>query len=351
MNYLSKLLPVLFRGLFLLFPLVVSAQAPTYSLSWYKTSCSTAAGTPTELRVDIEPFAAGTTYVCELHNDPNPSGGQSSNPLLGAVTLKGTYTTSNVNVIIDAFFANAEYKKSYYVKVYPQTALSQSRVQYIDVQRLIPSAGSYVTNVNYNVSTTPEFCNSSAVNMDILLTTTGTTVGHLYTWTSSTGATIATPNSQNPTVPIYINGNSGPKHQYQVQINDVAGCAKVISNIEYNPPQPFTGLSVAIKPFGFFSPECGDIAAEVLNAPTNGSYIYEWYNSNGSLYQTSLRPSIEGLKPSSSYFVRLKTPAGCLLQTLPSFQTPDAISCTIGTITGDPCVCLLYTSPSPRDRG
>ncbi|MGH1336865.1 MAG: RHS repeat domain-containing protein [Aureispira sp.] len=336
MNYLHKILPVLLGGLFLLCPLILSAQIPTYNLSWYKTSCSTAAGTPTELRVDIEPFAAGTTYVCELYEDLNPSGGQSSNPSL--ISLLGSYTTSNVDVIIDAFFANAKYKKSYYVKVYPTGNLSQSRVQYIDVQRLIPSAGSYVTNVNYDVSTTPEFCNPSAVNMDILLTTIGTTVGHLYTWTSPTGATIATPNSQNPTVPIYINGNSGPKHQYQVQINDVAGCDKVIHNIEYNPPQPFTGLSVAIKPFGFFSPECGDIAAEVLNTPIGTSYIYEWYNSNGSLYQRGIQPQIQGLKPSSSYFVRLKTPAGCLLQTLPSFQTPDAINCTIGTITGDPCV-------------
>ena len=322
-------------GLLLLGSLSATAQAPTYTLSWYKNSCSTLQGTPTEVRVDIDPFTAGTSYVCELYANPNPLGGQSSNPALGAVLE--TYTTSTVDVIIDGLFTTTAYKNSYYVKVYPAGNPSLSTLQYIDVQRLVPSAGSFLGNVHYEVSTTPVNCVSSN-QMDIIINTTRTTVGHLYTWTSPTGATITNPNSQNITVPIYINGTSGAKHQYNLQITDPAGCAQVINNIEFNPPQPLTGLEVDIKPFGTFSPECMDIAAEILNTPVGITYVYEWYNSDGTLFASGLHPSVQGLNPSSNYHVKIKTSAGCLLQTLPSFQTPDAMSYTIGAITGDPCV-------------
>lgn len=335
MNYLSKILLACLSGLLLLGSLSATAQAPSYSLSWYKNSCSTLPGTPTEVRVDISPFTAGTTYVCELYANPNPLGGQSTNPNLGAVLE--SYTTSNVDVIIDGLFTTTAYKNSYYVKVYPSGNPSLSTLKYIDVQRLVPSAGSFVSNVYYGASTTPVNC-ASSTQMDIIINTTGTTVGHLYTWTSPTGATITNPNSQNITVPIYINGTSGAKHQYNLQVNDVAGCAQVINNIEFNPPQPLTGLVVDVKPFGAFSPECGDIVAEILNTPAGITYTYEWYKSDGTLFASGLNPSVQGLSPSSTYYVEVKTSAGCLLQTLPSFQTPDAMSYTIGTVTGDPCV-------------
>ncbi len=334
MNCLYKILPVLFIGLLLFCPLLLTAQAPTYNLSWYKTSCNTSVGTPTEVRIDITPFSVGTSYTCELYANPNPLGGQSSNPALGAILE--TYNTATNDATIDAYFTTTAYRNSYYIKVYPSTNPSLSTVQYIDVQRLAPSRGSYVANVYYNVTTTPQFCSPSAANMDITLSTSGTTVGHSFLWSSPTGAVINSPNSQNPTVPIYISGNSGPKHQYQVQIMDVAGCAKIINNIEYTPIQPNSNWSVNVKPFGFYGQECADIGADIPALWGNSSYAYHWYNNDGSLREVTVWSKIEYLEPGNNFHVEIKTGSGCLIQTL-HFQTPEAISCSVGAITGDPC--------------
>jgi RHS repeat-associated protein len=311
-------------------------------LLWYKSSCVNVAGTPVDIRVDIA-FASSTLpgYTYELYENvgnANPV----TNPSLS--NTDPNYITSEtsaagaVNGSIDALFTGvAVYQQSYYVKVFETNNPVVSKTLLIMVDRTLNPIFSTYTYATYanglEVHTDPLGCSSGASSMQAGIEGGASE----YLWTSSTGGAISNPTINNPVLDIY--DNSSQLQVYSVKVSDASGCVEVINNITYNPPVPPTNFTVKILPFSDNTyTECANIQATIANINTTHSgFIYQWYSIDGQLVQSDSRPKVDFLEAESEYYVKILSYHGCLLQTLPVFQTPPAIRHTFSNVTGDPC--------------
>ena len=129
---------------------------------------------------------------------------------------------------------------------------------------------------------------------------------------------------------------------YTVSLADEGGCSAAIF-VEIEAMSTDFGISQSLV-----MPDCNTAngSIEIMNAPSNSSF--EWVNQSGEIVSTGVSASDLG---AGVYSVRITDQTtGCFQIEEIELESAGAPEVLLGQIIEPFCACLLYTSPSPRDR-
>ena len=147
-----------------------------------------------------------------------------------------------------------------------------------------------------------------------------------------------------------------PAGTYTFTVTDKNGCNTTTAPVTITPPPALTLIVNVTSNYNGEDISCfgaSDGRAQAVAGGGTGVYFYSWYSDAAMTIPIGqLTPDAINLA-TGDYFVKVMDINGCMITGSVILTQPVALDATITSQTNVLCYsnsCLLYTSPSPRDR-